>query len=160
MQLGSDPPAGTATIVYDGPDHNVVPVADNVTEIYSGGAALERHKGDKRIVEHLSWKSFSKDGTPIYLVTDDNDLAAEGGSRQRLSRRVLLIQEIIKETFGRAEKKTIIIWRHRLLCGSRSRATQLNSSPAPLQAKRTRFWIFCYPATATLHCSGGSVFFG
>ena len=71
-------PTGMATVVYDGTDDNTVPVSNNVTEVYSGGAALEQHKADKRIVEHLNWKSFSKDGTPVYLVTDDHDLAQEG----------------------------------------------------------------------------------
>lgn len=70
-------PQCTATIVYDGPDANQITVAADVTVLYSGGGKTEKHRADKRIAELLNWRSYTDSSTPVYLVTNDNDLAQE-----------------------------------------------------------------------------------
>ena len=70
-------PHCTATIVYDGPDDNQISVGAAVTVMYSGGGKTEKHRADKRIAELINWRSYTDNSTPVYLVTDDNDLAQE-----------------------------------------------------------------------------------
>ena len=70
-------PHCTATIVYDGPDTNRIAVSAEVTVIYSGGGKTERHRADRRIAELLDWSSYINSSIPVYLVTNDNDLAEE-----------------------------------------------------------------------------------
>jgi predicted RNA-binding protein with PIN domain len=73
----------TATIVYDGPEHNKVEYSDNVTVIYSGGGINEKHRADRRIEELLNWRLYTGGTTPVYVVTADKDLgrkARESGA--------------------------------------------------------------------------------
>ena len=70
-------PQCTATIVYDGPDANQIAVAAGVTVMYSGGGKTEKHRADKRIAELLNWRAYTDSSTPVFLVTNDNELAQE-----------------------------------------------------------------------------------
>jgi predicted RNA-binding protein with PIN domain len=67
----------TATIVYDGPDHNKVECSDNVTVIYSGGGKNEMHRADRRIEEMLNWRQYTDRSVPVFVVTADYDLGKE-----------------------------------------------------------------------------------
>lgn len=67
----------TATIVYDGPDHNKVECSENVTVIYSGGGKNEKHRADRRIEEMLNWRQYTGKSAPVFVVTADYDLGQE-----------------------------------------------------------------------------------
>lgn len=67
----------TATIVYDGPDHNVVECSENVTAIYSGGGKNEKHRADKRIEEMLNWRQYTGRNAQVFVVTADFALGQE-----------------------------------------------------------------------------------
>jgi predicted RNA-binding protein with PIN domain len=67
----------SATIVFDGQDHNREQYSDNVTVIYSGGGKNEKHRADRRIGELLNWRQYSGGTGPVYVVTADNDLGWE-----------------------------------------------------------------------------------
>lgn len=67
----------TATIVYDGPDHNMVECSENVTAIYSGGGKNEKHRADKRIEEMLNWRQYTGRSASVFVVTADYALGQE-----------------------------------------------------------------------------------
>lgn len=71
----------SASIVYDGTDHNSEAISDKVTVIYSGGGKHEKHRADRRIEELLNWRSYTSNNNQIYVVTSDNELGREARDR-------------------------------------------------------------------------------